>query len=70
MKSIKLKIYGMHCPSCTMLIQDVVEDLDGVIKADVSLESSRLRVFFDDTLIDERTIRDAVESEGYKTEKT
>ena len=36
MEQIKLKINGMHCKSCKMLIEDVMEDLNSkVISFDV-----------------------------------
>jgi copper chaperone CopZ len=50
MVKIKLKITGMHCPSCEMLITDILED-EGVKVLTISAKSEVLEIEFDETKI-------------------
>jgi copper chaperone len=40
-------VEGMHCASCGMLIDDILEDLDGVSAATTSLRTGRTTVTVD-----------------------
>lgn len=44
-----LDVEGMHCASCGMLIDDALEDLDGVTRAQTSVREGRTTVRFDPT---------------------
>ena len=33
-----LEVTGMHCPKCVAKVKDALEAVDGVVKADVTLE--------------------------------
>ena len=35
---VKLTVTGMHCPKCVARVKDALEAVDGVVKAEVSLE--------------------------------
>lgn len=64
MKKIKLKIEGMHCNSCAMMIENELEDIN--VKARVDFASEKAEVEFDENKISEKKIREAITKLGYK----
>jgi copper chaperone CopZ len=62
-----IPIKGMHCPSCEVLITDVLAETDGVKAAKVSLAENAAHVEFDQSKVSEAQLRKAIEAEGYKT---
>lgn len=65
MTSAKIKVAGMHCPSCEILIQDVLSDVGVSAKADYSKDE--LTVDFNEKKIDIKKIKKLIETEaGYK----
>ncbi len=69
MKKIELKIKGMHCNSCPILIKEVLTDTKGVKEATVDLKKANAVVSFDEKLVNEKQLADAIEKEGYKVMK-
>jgi len=61
MKILTLKISGMHCKSCAMLIEDSLKDL-GV---KTSFKGDVLSASFDEKKISESEIKKAIKKEGY-----
>lgn len=61
----ELKIEGMHCNSCSALIKEELEDLQGISAADVSLNEKRAVVEFDENLVKTETIIETIKSLGY-----
>ena len=55
---INLKIKGMHCKSCKMLIEDALEDLG--VKSNVDNEKGTATIEFDESKITEEKIKDAI----------
>lgn len=66
MKKITIKVKGMHCKSCSMLIEDVLEDLG--VKSKVNDKEGIAIVEFDENKVSEEKIRAAIKKEGYKVE--
>ena len=66
MKKIRLKVKGMHCKSCSMLIEDALEDLGA--KSKVNDKEGIAVVEFDENKVSEEKIRAAIKKEGYKVE--
>jgi copper chaperone CopZ len=62
-----LNIKGMHCTACEMLLTEVLEELPGVKKVNVSLKSHSATVEHE-TTTSAATLKKAVEAEGYKVE--
>ena len=62
---IELKIEGMHCPSCSMLIADALEDI-GVTNSNIDSETGTGVIEFDESKIDLEKIKKKIEDEGYK----
>ncbi len=66
MNKMNLKIKGMHCSSCEMLIADALEDLG--VKSSVDSKEGTATVEFDENKISLEKIKKTIEEEGYKVE--
>ncbi len=51
MAELQLKVDGMHCASCALLIEEELEELDGVTEAKASFRRQRARVVLDDARV-------------------
>jgi copper ion binding protein len=69
MKKVELNIKGMHCKSCVVLVKEALTDVKGVKNADVDLQKNKAVVEFDEKLVKEKQLIDAIEKEGYKVVK-
>lgn len=65
MKKIKFDISGMSCSACSAHIENRVNKIDGV-KASVNLLSNSMVAQFDDSIVSEEDIINAVVEVGYK----
>ncbi|MBW3020611.1 cation transporter [Candidatus Woesearchaeota archaeon] len=68
MKKVNIKIKGMHCPSCEILIQDILEETEGVKKAKVSLKTNSAEIEFDEKEVQLDYLKSLIRQEGYKIE--
>ena len=66
MKKITLKVKGMHCKSCSTLIEDALEDLG--VKSKVDSKKGLAIVEFDENKVSEDKIKAAIKEEGYQVE--
>jgi copper chaperone CopZ len=66
MKNVEFTIKGMHCPSCTVLVKEALTDTNGVKDAKVDLKSAKATVSFDEKLVAEKQLIDAIKKEGYE----
>jgi P-type Cu+ transporter len=62
-------VKGIHCKACEILIKDVLSEVDGVKKVDVSLINNTVTVDFDDKKAKENAIIKIIEKEGYHVRK-
>lgn len=62
MKKI-LKINGMHCKSCSMLIKSELEDAG--VKSDINYESGKAEIEFDESKISLEKIKTIIKRAGY-----
>lgn len=60
------RITGMHCSSCSILIDEAVEDLDGVTSASTSLKRRLTTVTFDSTRCGADQIAATIVQAGYQ----
>ena len=65
MKKKVYKLSGMHCTSCSMLIEGELEDEVGV-KAMCNWIKQLVEVEFDPRAINERKIKEIIEEQGYR----
>lgn len=67
-QKIKLKIQGMHCSSCALLIDSDLEDLEGVSCANTSYAKQGTEVDFDSARVSLEKILETIKATGYKAE--
>lgn len=58
-------VEGMHCASCGMLIDETLEDLDGVTSSTTSLRTSLARVDLDPARCSPADVVAAIGEAGY-----
>lgn len=68
MKEIKLKIEGMHCAGCSTRLERVLNNLEGVEEAKVSLEEKQTTIKFDETKTNIENIKETIADAGFKGE--
>ena len=68
MKETNLKIEGMHCAGCSIRLEKILNNLEGVETAKVSLEEKKATIKYDETKINIENIKEAIEDTGFKGE--
>lgn len=63
-KKVTLNIFGMHCASCSVLVERSLQSTPGVVSANVNLSSEKAQVIVDDSLLVD-TLITAVADSGY-----
>lgn len=66
MKEVKVNIEGMHCTGCSTRLEKVLNNVDGVEDAKVSLEEKKADIKYDETQVSEKELIEAVEDAGFK----
>lgn len=66
MQTATLNISGMTCGGCVRSVTKVLNALDGVVKADVSLDEKRAVVDYDAAKLNLDQLKRAVEEAGYE----
>lgn len=64
MKKIIMKIKGMHCPSCEILLKDEFEEI-GVKSASIDHKKGRAIIEFDESKIKIEQLKKIVTAEDY-----
>lgn len=59
------RVEGMHCASCTMLVDDVIEDLPGVRRSQTTLKTGLAVVEYDPTFCSPADVVAAIAEAGY-----
>jgi copper chaperone CopZ len=67
-RTLKIKTTGMHCQSCSMLIQMNLEDLEGVQSAHADVASGMTEVTYDPDAVAVDDLVGAVVAAGYGAE--
>ena len=65
METVTVKIKGMTCGGCVASVERVLRALDGVKKADVSLEQGEARIEYAPDRVDVARLHSAIEDAGY-----
>lgn len=60
-----IKVEGMHCKSCEMLLDDSISEIKGVRKVEADSKKGLVRVSLSDESALSR-VREVIEKEGYK----
>ncbi len=66
MKTIKLEIKGMTCPTCSAAVNKLVEQLDGIQNKEVNHVTDDAKIEFDENLISEEEIIAKINEGHYK----
>ena len=66
MKTATFSIGGMHCASCSARNERILKKLEGVRDATVNFGTHSARVVFDETVVSERVLHEAVIDNGYQ----
>jgi copper chaperone len=66
MQTATLNISGMTCGGCVRSVGNVLKALDGVARADVSLDRHQAVVDYDPAKLNPDQLRRAVEDAGYE----
>ncbi|HEV8259974.1 MAG TPA: heavy-metal-associated domain-containing protein [Burkholderiales bacterium] len=66
METTVLKVKGMTCSGCVRSVKNVLESIQGVSAAEVSLEKAQATVTYDPVKADVNTMKEAVTDAGYK----
>jgi copper chaperone len=66
MQTVSLGVSGMTCGGCVRSVTGVLQGLEGVVKAEVSLEKQRAQVDYDPGKINVEQLKHAIEEAGYE----
>ncbi len=66
MKSVTLKIEGMHCGGCAETIRSLVEKQPGVQAVSVSFDEGRARVLYDPGATGEDHLVGVIQQPGFR----
>ena len=64
-KRIVLDVGGMHCVTCAQTIEKRLPKIKGVIYATINFAAEKAIVDYDPSLVDQKTIEDAITEVGY-----
>ena len=68
MKEIKLKIEGMHCAGCSNRLEKVLNNTDGIEKAEVNFEQKEATITYNESQTNIDKIKEAIQDAGFKGE--
>ena len=66
----EIKLNTIQCGMCIKKINDSLNDLDGIVKVDVSLNKKVGHVSYNATMLDLETIENSISSVGYDANET
>ena len=64
----QIPVSGMTCGSCAVVVKKALTSLEGVKKADVSVEQNKATVVYEDSRVTEKQLREAINKTGFKVE--
>jgi len=66
METTVLKVNGMTCGGCVRSVKNVLESIQGITSAEVSLEKAQATVTYDPAKADVNRMKEAVTDAGYQ----
>ncbi len=69
MTTTTISVSGMTCQHCKMAVERAVRELQGVTQVEVKLESGQVAVSYDENLVQEPQIIEAINEAGYSVHK-
>jgi copper chaperone CopZ len=65
-KTVKMKVIGMECPNCTMILEQMEDKLTGVLRVEASYRKAEMEVQYDDNVVTLDQIRSEIHQLGYQ----
>jgi Zn2+/Cd2+-exporting ATPase len=65
-RRITLKIHGMECPNCAMILERIEDTLKGVTFAEASYRKAQMVVEYNENQVNEAQIQAEVKRLGYE----
>ncbi|MBL7054680.1 copper-translocating P-type ATPase [Candidatus Woesearchaeota archaeon] len=65
MKKADIEITGMHCASCSTIIDRALNKVEGVKNTNVNLTTNKATIEFDESKTDEATLVNTIKNKGY-----
>ncbi len=62
------RVDGMHCSGCPMEVESIEDDLPGIKKIEASYKKGQMLVEYDEALVSEAQIIEAVKQHGYSAQ--
>ncbi|KGP72549.1 copper chaperone CopZ [Pontibacillus yanchengensis] len=62
---ITLDVRGMTCDHCEKAVKGSLEELNGVQGVEVSIDTNRVTVTYDDVYVSKEQMKSAIEEQGY-----
>ena len=59
------RVTDMHCTNCAMRIEELEDDLPGVMQVSASYQKMQVTVEYDESKVSEGQILEAVKEKGY-----
>ena len=69
MKTMILKLSGMHCISCSLNIDSELEDIPGILTINTSYPRSETKIMYDEKLVTVDLIKRTIEQLGYAVDR-
>ena len=69
MKKIELKIEGMHCEGCSKRLTKVLNNVEGVNFAEVSLENKLAKIEYDENIAKLEDLEEVITDAGFEVAK-
>ena len=63
--NVVLEVKGMSCENCVKSVKDALDGVNGVEHVDVHLDSEKVTIRYDQSVIDLNTICNKIEEQGY-----
>ena len=64
-QTITLNIQGMTCGGCVKSVTNALNQVAGVQSVDVSLDHNNATISFDDSQVQQSTLKEAIEDAGF-----
>mgnify|MGYP006195128025 CR=1 FL=1 len=66
MKTTKVQLETLSCPSCIKKIESALQQIEAVIKAEVLFNSSKVKVTYNESKINFEEVYSIIEKIGYR----
>jgi len=62
----EIKIKGMHCNSCVILIEAALKEMDAISNVQISYQNGNALIEYDEDKIDVNEIEKTIRNEGFE----